>query len=245
MTRRLATQGVRALTLDDIAPQAEIVISGSAYTLENLVKDSLVLDVGSGFGRHRTTVEQHGGTWVGLERFPASSASVLADAEALPFRSNAFDVAIMDAVLEHIPDVGNAFREVSRVLKPGGLLVGYAAFMECFHEISYSHLSFKALEHYGNINGLALKRLGGGNSFGIDYHLHVLLYPIPTKLLRKTIASMMRFTFRTKSYLAGAVLGVRRGLSKQERKKLERLYYEIECLRQSNGFSFLMEKSSP
>ena len=56
------------------------------------------------------------------------------------------------------------------MLRPGGVMVGYAAFMESFHEISYSHLSFKALEHYAAINGMQLEVIGGGGAFGIDYH---------------------------------------------------------------------------
>ncbi|MFT7475981.1 MAG: ubiquinone/menaquinone biosynthesis C-methylase UbiE [Verrucomicrobiales bacterium] len=61
-----------------------------------------------------------------------------------------------NAVLEHVPDVAKAFAETARILKPGGLFVGYVAFMKCFHEISYSHLSFKALESYASKNGMVL-----------------------------------------------------------------------------------------
>ena len=35
-------------------------------------------------------------------------------------------------------------REAPRTLKPGGLFIGYVAYIECFHEISYSHLSLSA-----------------------------------------------------------------------------------------------------
>lgn len=46
-----------------------------------------------------------------------------AEAEALPFRDNAFDLVVGHAVLHHIPDVETALREVVRVLAPGGRFV--------------------------------------------------------------------------------------------------------------------------
>ena len=47
----------------------------------------------------------------------------VADAERLPYDDNSFDLVIGHAVLHHIPDVELAFREVLRVLKPGGRFV--------------------------------------------------------------------------------------------------------------------------
>ena len=44
-----------------------------------------------------------------------------ADAEALPFADESFDLVLGHAVLHHIPDLGTAFREFSRVLRPGGV----------------------------------------------------------------------------------------------------------------------------
>ena len=38
----------------------------------------------------------------------------------------------MDAVLEHVQDVGKAFQEVSRVLKQRGKFIGYVAFYGMF-----------------------------------------------------------------------------------------------------------------
>ena len=46
-----------------------------------------------------------------------------ADAEALPFADGEFDLVIGHAVLHHIPDLDLAFREILRVLKPGGRFV--------------------------------------------------------------------------------------------------------------------------
>jgi ubiquinone/menaquinone biosynthesis C-methylase UbiE len=47
----------------------------------------------------------------------------VADAERLPYDDGTFDLVIGHAVLHHIPDVELAFREVLRVLKPGGRFV--------------------------------------------------------------------------------------------------------------------------
>ncbi len=47
----------------------------------------------------------------------------VADAERLPYADDTFDVVVGHAVLHHIPDLDTAFREVLRVLKPGGRFV--------------------------------------------------------------------------------------------------------------------------
>src|ERR1051326_5204227 len=177
--------GVRKLTLRDQAPDCEIFINKPVYRLAEIVKGKKVADIGCGYGRNKALVESLGGEWVGVEPFEGGAHTVVASAEDLPFENASFDVVIMDAVLEHIPDVSKAFSEVGRILRPGGVFVGYAAFMECFHEISYSHLSFKALEHYARINGMKLEKIGGGGAFGIDYHMFVLFYPVSFKWMRK------------------------------------------------------------
>lgn len=47
----------------------------------------------------------------------------VADAEKLPFPDETFDVVVGHAVIHHLPDVEQAFREMLRVLRPGGRVV--------------------------------------------------------------------------------------------------------------------------
>ncbi len=44
------------------------------------------------------------------------------DAESLPFADQSFDLVFGHAVLHHIPNLGRAFREFHRVLRPGGTI---------------------------------------------------------------------------------------------------------------------------
>jgi SAM-dependent methyltransferase len=236
------SHGVRALTIQDQAPDAEIFINRSCYSLSEIVAGKKVVDIGCGYGRFQSVVETAGGSWVGVEPFEGGAHMVVGSAEDLPFEDKTFDVAIMHAVLEHVQDVNASFSEASRVLKPGGKLVGYVAFMECFHEISYSHLSYKALEYYAEKHNMKLKKVSGGGEFGISYHLGVLLYPVPTKLLRRLIDKVIRGTFRLKSRIAYVGLRWRRKWDVARAKEYARLYYQVECLRQSVGFDFVIEK---
>jgi SAM-dependent methyltransferase len=58
------------------------------------------------------------------ERLGLSSGVEVAvcDAEHLPFEDDSFDIVFGHAVLHHIPDLEQAFREFRRVLRPGGVV---------------------------------------------------------------------------------------------------------------------------
>jgi SAM-dependent methyltransferase len=45
-----------------------------------------------------------------------------ADAQAIPFPANTFDLVIANHMLYHVPDIQQALKEIRRVLKPGGRL---------------------------------------------------------------------------------------------------------------------------
>jgi ubiquinone/menaquinone biosynthesis C-methylase UbiE len=56
-------------------------------------------------------------------RLGLSVETVAGDAEQLPFADASFDLVMGHAVLHHLPDLGRAFGEFFRVLRPGGTLV--------------------------------------------------------------------------------------------------------------------------
>lgn len=241
-TSHVPGQGVRKLSLKEQLPDGEIFINAPVYDLREVCRNKKVADIGCGYGANKPLVESVGGTWVGVEPFEGGAHTVVADAENLPFENESFDVVIMDAVLEHIPNVSAAFSEVGRILKKDGVFVGYVAFMECFHEISYSHLSFKALEHFSNINGMKLEKISGGHRFGIDYHKYVLYYPMAFKFMRAFRAWRIRSWNKLKSQLVYLYLRFKRREPAAMASEKSSDYFKLECLRQSNGFNFVIRK---
>jgi SAM-dependent methyltransferase len=95
-----------------------------------------VLDVGSGYGHTAAAMARQCRSVVGIEPSPALAAAAerlgnAAGLRNLEFRhkgiyeledSSRYDLALLDNVLEHLPDQPFALCKVSTALKPGGVL---------------------------------------------------------------------------------------------------------------------------
>jgi SAM-dependent methyltransferase len=114
------------------------------YDRLGLRRGDLLLDLGCGFGRHAYEAARRGARVVAFDygdgelkevrnTFGAMAetgqvseeslvGAVQGDATALPFDDATFDRIIASEVLEHIRDDAGAIAELSRVLRPGGVL---------------------------------------------------------------------------------------------------------------------------
>jgi len=94
-----------------------------------------VLDVGTGSGRHSFHADRAGARVVAVDlgasidvarrNLPPSVLTVQADAEALPFARDSFDVVMSIGVLHHLPDPDRALRSIVRYARPGGCVHVY------------------------------------------------------------------------------------------------------------------------
>jgi SAM-dependent methyltransferase len=97
--------------------------------------DKLILDVGTGSGRHSYWASRLGarvaavdlGASIDVARanLPRAVLTVEADAEDLPFSEGTFDLVMLIGVLHHLPDPQRALSSVSRYARPGGLVRVY------------------------------------------------------------------------------------------------------------------------
>lgn len=143
---REAGRDVDALRSDDLKPFDALHIGGwqaTEYVIERLgvARGARVLDVGCGIGgTARTLAVQRGAKVTGIDVTPAFVAAALdlsrragvegvefmeADATALPFDAARFDAATMLHVGMNVADKAALFREVARMLRPGG---GFAVY---------------------------------------------------------------------------------------------------------------------
>ena len=129
-----AYAGWRASTLGRITDRLEDAL------LRDLLGDvagRAVLDLGCGDGKLAVRLAALGARVVGLDADPAmlrAAASRAAAAgvsvqfatgraEVLPFMAGRFDLVVAVTVLCFVPDAEAAFREITRVLRPGGAVV--------------------------------------------------------------------------------------------------------------------------
>lgn len=142
-----AGKDINHLTPEDLAPIDQFHIRGRAATLElaraaGLDASKHVLDVGSGVGGTSRCLAKEFGcrvTGIDLTDEYCRAASMLSaktglahlvdyrqgDATKLPFDDQTFDVVWTEHVAMNIPDKTLLYKEMHRVLKPGGTLAIY------------------------------------------------------------------------------------------------------------------------
>jgi SAM-dependent methyltransferase len=142
-----AGKDVNRLTPEDLAPIDQFHIRGRTATLElaraaELDSTKYVLDVGSGVGGTSRCLAKEFGcrvTGIDLTDEYCRAATMLTaktglahlvdcrqgDATKLPFDDQAFDVVWTEHVAMNIPDKTRLYKEIHRVLKPGGTLAIY------------------------------------------------------------------------------------------------------------------------
>jgi ubiquinone/menaquinone biosynthesis C-methylase UbiE len=142
-----AGKDVNRLTPEDLAPIDQFHIRGRTATLElaraaGLDAAKHVLDVGSGVGGTSRCLAKEFGcrvTGIDLTDEYCRAATMLTaktglahlvdcrqgDATKLPFDDQAFDVVWTEHVAMNIPDKTRLYKEMHRVLKPGGTIAIY------------------------------------------------------------------------------------------------------------------------
>ena len=113
---------------------------GNPFSIAEIKQGSVVLDVGSGAGFDLVVASRltgPGGQIYGvdltkemvdranenLEKIGVSNVEILhVESEEIPFKDNMFDVVISNGVINLSPCKQDLFKEIHRVLKPGGQL---------------------------------------------------------------------------------------------------------------------------
>lgn len=112
---------------------------------KSLAPGSRVVDVGAGDAPYRELfahTEYMTVDWEQSVHVDAGSSDVIASADRLPFEDTAFDAVVLTEVLEHLPEPGQALREILRVLRPGGRLFLTTPLVWVLHEMPHDYYRY-------------------------------------------------------------------------------------------------------
>jgi len=144
------------------------------YYIEALpVVTTRVLDLGAGDGRSfdaftRRLPELK---WIGVDigdspevrtRRRADCEFATYDGVNLPFEAGSFDVVYSRQVFEHVRHPEPLLREITRVLRPGGLFIGSVSQLEPLHSFSLWNFTYYGFAVIGEDAGLRLEEFRPG-----------------------------------------------------------------------------------
>ncbi len=126
--------------LTDAGRYIDYVQKKIIFGMSECWKNKTILDVGTGSGRFSIELAKRGADVVGIdislamlhaartksehEGLSKSVTLMNGNAIQLPFKDAAFDACICINVLNHIPRYMDAIKEIGRVLRPDGFLIG-------------------------------------------------------------------------------------------------------------------------
>jgi SAM-dependent methyltransferase len=132
-----------------------------------------VLDLGCGSGNSVDWFRGHDPAidWVGVDIADSQEARARRRTDAVfmsydgvrvPFDDRTFDLVYSSQVLEHVPDPAVHLREIARVLRPGGILVGSTSQLEPYHSMSYWNITPFGFVRLAEAAGLEVRELRPG-----------------------------------------------------------------------------------
>ena len=84
---------------------------------------------------------------IAFDIYDSKNVDLIADAHSIPFRSDIFDLVIIQAVLEHVLIPKKVVAEINRVMRYGGIVYAETPFMQQVHEGPYDFTRFSESGH--------------------------------------------------------------------------------------------------
>ena len=174
---------------DDGVDDSAFTASPPELLVPNAVRrEAIALDFGCGAQVDRSVIEAAGYRYVGIDAGDPG-AHILADGQRLPFRAETFDLVYTMATLEHVRYPPLAIGEISRVLRPGGHLVGASGWTLPYVERAYFSSSHVGLASLLVEAGLEPTCIWGDSDWpGIQANFALGLFPRTPDWISKVLA---------------------------------------------------------
>jgi SAM-dependent methyltransferase len=213
-----------SFSVDPMAVAPESIFATGRLLTEILRHRALargrMLDIGCGTKPYATVfgglVDRHIGVDVPFTMHGVKAIDAFAPSHRLPFRDSSFDFVLCTEVLEHVPDPGEAWREIGRVLRPGGVTIVTTPFIYRFHEMPHDYWritppAHRMMARRAGLEVDSIQTRGGFLTVLADIKLKGLIYFVRgvRKLLRRPArpGRITRLVFAAIQWPLTALLG--------------------------------------
>ena len=174
-------------------------IKNYRYLADCLKKDSKILiigggTIGSGSEKFISKCKNKSIEIDSIDIYFSENITAIADAHYLPFKSESYDLVIIQAVLEHVVNPYRVVEELSRVLIKKGIVYAETPFMQSVHEGPYDFVRFS---HSGqrwlfkNFDEIS----SGAHQGAFSSTLFILSFAISGLIRNKLIGVLIRILF--------------------------------------------------
>jgi SAM-dependent methyltransferase len=130
--------------------------------VSRLPADAVILDVGAGRGDFAAIFK--GCRYLSLDLYPYPEVDLVADlTRNVPLQAGCLDTVMLANVLEHVQNPAALLAAISRLLKPGGVVLATIPFLLKIHQAPYDFTRWTryGLEELGSVSGLQVESLEG------------------------------------------------------------------------------------
>lgn len=101
-----------------------------------------VLDLGAGTAKYRGMIQEHAASYKTFDMISGDHIDVVGDILNTGFADGSFDTIFCTQVFEHIPKPWLAVGEIKRLLRPGGVVIVTAPFMQPYHADPHDYFRY-------------------------------------------------------------------------------------------------------
>jgi SAM-dependent methyltransferase len=151
-----------------------MIISSPYFIIKRLQQEALkrssvyitgrVFDMGCGVRPYKNFLACS--RYIGMDESIEVKPDIVGNAQIIPFKEGSFDSVLCTEVLEHLPEPGQALKEIKRALKKEGYLYLTVPQEWCLHYEPHDYFRFTSfgIKHLLENNGfkiMGIERIGG------------------------------------------------------------------------------------
>lgn len=189
------------MNMYDLEKRIDVVFN---ELLPENIEGKRILDAGCGTGWFSKKAAEKGAVVVSMDvgdkllskvAQKCNSERVVGSVLNIPFDDNTFDFVISSEVIEHIPEPLAAIKEMSRILKPGGVLALTTPNKRWFFAIwianKFGFRPYEGLENW--VSWRQLRKSAIRNNFIVEKELGIHLFPFVIGFLTPVLDFFHRF----------------------------------------------------